>query len=364
MLREFQVPPCFVVLPSAWGRFGPIADYERGTDVTSFERIAPANSGAASAFFLCAGLLASFAAVAPSLRAAPGSMTGSVLALSLSPRAAGMGEAFTAVDGGLDSLSINPAGLPGIKANEFNAMHAGLPAGMSQEEISYGISTRWGSFAGQFMSFGSGSVDSYDASDHPLGTVSTQDQLFRVGYARTIIGGLTAGVGAARLQENLAGAKDATVFADLGLKAQLPDPRLSLALAYRNLGKGLKFDSSSSPLPQTLAIGAAWDQKISPILGVLVAADELKPIRRSWELHAGAELRVYDVVYVRLGYLTEQDIGSGLGFGAGVRWRGFGVDYARESLGDLGDTQRVSVSYRFGGEDAVISEQAAAGGKQ
>ena len=64
-------------------------------------------------------------------------------------------------------------------------MHASLALGMTQGEVSYGIPTRWGSLAGEFMSFGSGAVDCYDANNNACGTgEQPQDQFLRAAYAR------------------------------------------------------------------------------------------------------------------------------------------------------------------------------------
>lgn len=287
-------------------------------------------------------------AVPSPLRADSGATTGNIMKLSLSPRAVGMGEAFSAVGGGIDSLSINPAGLSAMSSHEFKAMHARLASGMRQDDFAYGLPTRWGSFAGEYMSFGSGPVDAYDASDNPVGTVKVQDQLFRLAYARDIMGTLSVGISVARLQENLAGVKAKTDLADFGVRGRILGDRLSLGLAYKNLGRGLKFDSASDPLPRTVVWGAAWEQRLLPFSKLLLGADMFKPHDRSIHSHVGAELWFYDVLVLRGGYLTEQDIGSGIRMGAGLRWKNIGADYALASLGELGDAHRISVSVRFG----------------
>jgi len=287
------------------------------------------------------------------LLAGPGSTTGNVLKLSLSPRAAGMGEAFTAVPGGLDSLSFNPAALTSLRGHEFKAMHANLIVGLRQQEFAYGLPTSWGAFAGEFMSFGSEPLDAFDANDNPIGSVRASDRLFRLAYARRLSGNVSAGAGIAFLRESLAGVAANTAFADLGVRAHWLEERLSLGFSYRNLGPGLKFDTDFDPLPRTAALGAAWEQRVGSFNRLLGVLDFLSPNDRPPQTHIGAELWFYDILALRGGYLTELDIGSGIRFGAGVRWKGIGFDYALATLGDLGDTHRLGLSYRFGKKKAA-----------
>jgi hypothetical protein len=68
----------------------------------------------------------------------------------------------------------------------------------------------------------------------------------------------------------------------------------------------------------------------------------------------GVEDLMYSMVAVRIGYqasLANNQTGgaTGLAVGAGFLYRGFTLDYAFLPYGDLGQAQRISLTYDFGG---------------
>lgn len=300
------------------------------------------------------GILVLFLPLFPaSLLAGPGGTTGDILKLSLSPRAAAMGDAFAAIPDDLGSLSYNPAGLASLSRQEVNAMHARLVQDLVMQEVSYGRPTPWGTFAGQAMLMDSDAVEAFDANNQPLGTVKAQDTLLRIGYARPIYGSWSGGVGFGVLSETLARVTAWTTTVDLGLASHYLDRRLFLGLAYRNLGPGLKFDEASDPLPQVLDVGVAWWEGWAGNRKILLAADFLKPAERSLQTHLGSEIWFFDLMAIRLGYVTEQDVGTAVRLGLGLKARGLGFDYSITPMGDLGEVHRIGLSCRFGGKDGA-----------
>lgn len=278
-------------------------------------------------------------------QAEPGGATGNILKFPLSPRAAAMGDAFAAVSAGVDSLGSNPAGLADAASHELKAMHVRLPLGMRQQDLAYGASTRWGAMAVSYMSFDSGRVDAYDASDRRLDAVRAEDSLARLAYARRV-GPAAVGVSLARLREELAGVAASTALADVGLQARYGG--VSAGLAVRNLGRGLRFDSDRDPLPRILSLGGAVERRLGGLLSLLGGAEMTKSSDRSGvQARVGAELRVRDAIALRLGYLTEQDSGLGLRAGLGLGFRGVSLDYALARMGELGDAHRLSISMRW-----------------
>ena len=63
---------------------------------------------------------------------------------------------------------------------------------------------------------------------------------------------------------------------------------------------------------------------------------------------AGAEVRLMDLLALRVGYDGRIDADNGLTAGFGVKVADMGVDYAYIPFGRLGNSHRVALTYQFG----------------
>ena len=110
----------------------------------------------------------------------------------------------------------------------------------------------------------------------------------------------------------------------------------------------MKFISKRNRLPFRCQIGLAYGflEKITAALAVN------KPIDNKASFRIGAEYRLSEALAFRVGYKTEtvSELGtlSGLTAGIGFKVGGIIADYSFVPYGDLGNTHRISVSFRFG----------------
>ncbi len=154
---------------------------------------------------------------------------------------------------------------------------------------------------------------------------------------------------------------------DLGLHYTPPiaHDALTLGLALRDLQSGLEWSNGISANPvQLFQAGAAWafDADTSAEADAELASDPASggPTGEGFKLGAerwwGLPRYGYKRLFaLRLGYLQSSAlaptaIGGQFTFGVGVDVQGARLDYALvQDVSDLGPTQRVSGSYRFGG---------------
>jgi len=126
-------------------------------------------------------------------------------------------------------------------------------------------------------------------------------------------------------------------LANIGLLYPASD-RFTLGVVAQNIGSKL----GSDPLPLTFKVGAA-----SKLRALTLAVDLTKPQDNEIYYCLGAEWWLRNVLALRVGYKTNQDIGQGLTAGIGYKFGRICLDYAYVPYGDLGDTHRISLGMKF-----------------
>ena len=119
-----------------------------------------------------------------------------------------------------------------------------------------------------------------------------------------------------------------------------------MAAAWRNLGQDIEFDSESSSLPEHIVFWAGHNS-----LGgnLTLALDFIRPQDASSYIAAGLEYHLLQMLNLRVGYNGNNHfVGNGITYGVGLNFHSWTLDYAFVPAGELGDTNRISASYRFG----------------
>ena len=310
----------------------------------------------------------------------PGATGAAILQLPMSARAMGMGGAFTAVGTDASALYYNPAGLSRLNAHEFGFS---MVSGQSDaafdhivEDISYagptpftGISGNgYTSAAANILFSQSGNIEynplNADGSAAPSQNLSAGDDFVgtlgyseRVGSTPIDLGDASYGVNhflgisGKYIHSSLAGGYSAqAVAADLGYLAHSPEAGLSAGLSLLNMGTKMRFITEGDPLPLTARCGLAYQFGVPSAHNFIAAADgEYLVYEKQVVADLGLEYFWQKSFGVRLGYQFLRD-SLGLTIGFGLRWRGRVVfDYSWGMSNSLSDTQRFTVTYRFGG---------------
>ena len=330
---------------------------------------------------LAVAALLTLSAAVPASAVSPGVTGASVLALPMDARAMGMGGAFAAVCTDASSLFYNPAGLARLNAQEIGGSFASGLVDNSLEQFSYAGPLPFTGFSGNgyasagarllFASNGSIEVNLLNADGSLQSSQNMNagsDFVATAGYAErmgTSFWDLESGsygvnhyVGASAkyVRSSLAGGYSAqAAAADLGYLAHSSERGLSLGASLLNIGTKMKFVSVGDPLPLTARGGVAYQFRIPAGNSLIVAVDgEYHVYEKQILAEAGAEYFLLKSYGLRLGYQFLRD-SVGLTVGFGLRWRGrVLIDYAWGMSNTLGDTQRISLTYRFAGVPASI----------
>jgi len=264
-----------------------------------------------------------------------------------------LGGAYTAGSGSVDSLYYNPAGLAALGGKELSVTHSDWLQGMSFDVASYGQSTAYGTLAVSALRLG-GTQEGRDANRQLTGDFSTNDMAFLLSYSHAIGSMIGVGTNLKYLRSTIGIDKASTYALDFGAIAHVPGQRLSLGASVLNIGSGLQFIDQVDHLPLTLAVGAAY-QPFNPLR--LSLDFKHQPYDQFSEVDAGAEYELGPFAF-RAGYAapvqgTETSLDAMEHFrgGIGLKISRFRADYTLAPFGDLGLTQRFTISVRFGSAD-------------
>jgi hypothetical protein len=277
-----------------------------------------------------------------------GTATAQFLKLGAGARAAGMGEAFTALADGANAVYWNPAGLARVEGGSLSVMHAAWFEGVTYDWASCARKVGKAGTVGigvQYLSYGS--IEGTDGTGLENGSFSPNDLAVSLSYGRAFRG-VALGGNVKYISSKIK--NSASAFAvDLGAMYTV-NARLDLAAAVQNLGTGMKFGSEEESLPLNVKVGGAYAvrENWKATADVIAQADN----ELLFALGTEYGLRINETMSAagRLGYNTRtRDTGglNGVSVGLGFSYRGYAFDYAFVPYGDLGNTQRISLGIAF-----------------
>lgn len=302
---------------------------------------------------------------AASVHPKAGTTSATFLKIGAGARAVGMGEAFGALANDASALYWNPAGITQLKQKEITLMHD-----ESFQDIRYGyLGYVHPMKHNQALGFSlSGLVISNDLErrsglnedvpETPLtpseGTFGAHDVAAGMTYAWRPRGRVSAGLTAKMIQQVIDSEGASGLGIDAGILYRARKKPVSLAAVLQNFGPAMKFANDAYNLPLNVKLGAAY----TPHPKLDLAMDLNQPIDNYLRVHTGLEFRPLNFFFLRTGYkyrMNGNELGalSGLTMGAGFSIQRFIVDYAYNPAGDVGNTHRVSLTYRFGGPAAA-----------
>ncbi len=279
-----------------------------------------------------------------------GTTGGQFLKLAKGVRQAGMGEAYCAAGGNLDSIYANPAGLGYISDYQVSAMHTSWFEEIYYQNLSVGAPTAIGVTALSVNYLSMSGIEKYNRYRVAMGEkYRPHDLILYLSYANSIKENLF-GVNLFMINSVIEDESASAFGVDLGYIRRVNE-YIDAGVSIQNIGTELRFMNTSDPMP--LNIKAGFKYRISD--SFIMTADLNFPRDYESGLNIGAEYS-YSIEKVglsaRAGYRTRPvsahgDL-SGLSMGGQVGYRGFSLDYAWVPYGDLSSTHRFSLSYRFG----------------
>jgi len=286
----------------------------------------------------------------------PGSSGVNFLRLAVGARAAGMGEAFTAVADDASAVGWNPAGLTQIEDKQIFFVHGLLPLFVNQDLVSYAQS--WDKysfgFSANFLSSGKMYRTTENASGDYTGTngqFESVDSAFMFSFAQRT-GGFGFGATLKILRSVIDSYSGNAIGVDVGFLYRFGNNKnFKLAALLQNFGSKMKYSNDvQDGLPMGMRLGGSY--AVGTELGKMNLSFDLNlPIDHSAGVHLGLEYWIQDIAAIRIGYKTDRindlDALSGLCCGGGVKFENFEVDYAYVPYGDLGQTHRISILASF-----------------
>lgn len=283
------------------------------------------------------------------------------LRLGVGERAAGMGEAYTALANDATALYWNPAGLAAAERSQVHLMHNEWIASVRQDFAGLAHPTRLGTFAVGITGLSMDDLELREElpSSEPLGHFSAFDIAVHGGYGRTLVPGVQVGLGLKWIYSRLYEENAKGFLVDCGLRHEAKIPGLTLGAALLHFGPKFKYVSEEFDAPRTVKLGAAWLAPAHPAGGDLRFAYDLLLLSDSdtatdAELgeskslnarhHFGAEFDYQGLAALRLGYKAGYD-SQGLSVGAGLSWHQVTFDYAFLAVtNDLGSAHRLGLT--------------------
>lgn len=301
------------------------------------------------------GLVLNFYASA--LRAGAGTTSDNFLDIGVGARPAAMGNAYLALADDANSVQWNPAGLARLDYPEVTFMHLAYFADINYEYL--GVGVPW---HGQGLGFGLTwlNVPPFNSTLDPNAEEgSASSYSLALGYAVNLSPRLQVGVTVRSLLENLASNSSIGGSLDAGATFTPWGRNLSLAVVAQNLGVDSGFAGVSDPLPINLRFGAAYSLfDRSNVRFVNLVLDVGKSLDDKFTYNVGGEWWLFHTLALRAGYTMSeggQDFSSSdpnapanFTAGLGFQFNAADIDYAFVPYGELGVTNRLSLSWKFG----------------
>lgn len=330
-------------------------------------------------------VLAMFAAAAAGEAGAQtqvGSTIGTFLRIEPSARGAAVGNAGSALPGGIEAVyyNIGAAGL--LEQASVQYSHSLWFADISHDYAAVGLPVRGvGNFFLSVTALGSGEID-VRTVEQPLGTgerYTVSNVALGLGFAKRITSRFAAGVQANYVTERIWTASDKMVTFNLGTIYRLTEGGVQLGFSLANLGTrasfsgrglGIQYDRDPDaygdngslpaeqstdrfPLPGIFRLGLSVPYEVSKDSAFLFLVEGLHPNDNSESVNLGLEWKLQRLLALRGGYQTlwqtDGELGLTLGFGIAGDLGGnrYEVNYAWADHEHLGSTHRVTMVIVF-----------------
>lgn len=311
-----------------------------------------------------------------------GSTLGTFLRIEPSARGAAVGNAGSALPGGIEAIYYNTGALGLLTSAEVLYSHADWFAGISHDYVGVALPVKGlGNFFTSVTALNSGEI-AVRTVENPEGTgvnYTVSNVALGLGYGRHITERFAAGLQVNYVTEKIWNTSQNTVTFNLGSLYKLNKAGAQLGFSIANFGTQAHFtgrdlnitydadpdvygdngalpgeqSTDGFPLPGLFRLGLSWPVTFSERSRLLLLAEGLHPNDNSESMNLGAEWELRDLLALRMGYQTlfQTDSQLGLTFGFGVKGRLGGneyrFDYAWSGHEYLDDTHRLTMVVGF-----------------
>lgn len=307
-----------------------------------------------------------------------GTVSAAFLEIGVNARAEAMGGAYSAMQGNVDMIYWNPAGLAFVEGLGGTFSNTEWLAGTSFNFASLAIPIPAinGVLASSFTTLGvpEQEVRSYNG-DLTGEMYDARDYAVNIGVGVRLSDSFSFGITSKYINQRIWSEKAVGIGFDFGVSYKTPLEGLSMGSSISNFGADLSmggknltdiidpdltnegvtnipvtYDTDEFPLPQIFRFGLAYEFK-RELFSSTTSIDLIHPTGSTESMNLGTELGFKDLIFIRAGYqnLFERDHINGLTLGLGVQYmlnsqEKFVFDYAWSDWGILGSAHRISMS--------------------
>lgn len=297
--------------------------------------------------------------------------------LSVSPRAAALGNAVTSLELGPSSVFYNPAGISRIDG--FGGLHLGQTqwiADITHSTAGLSLAPANGQYGVVGLSVRSVDYGDFErtrradnnAGYEEIGSYSPSGLELGLTYARSVTDRFSVGGSVKYVQQDLGTGSismqngslesrsfEATTAAfDFGVMYDPGFESLRFAMSARNFSPALSVIEQNFELPLTLNVGISMDVLDMTAMGenhsLLLTVDSAHPRDYSETFSVGGEYSFMEILFLRGGITRPSDEG-GFNVGGGLHYdfNGFSAraDYTYSDMGIFGDVNRIGVTLGF-----------------
>jgi hypothetical protein len=297
------------------------------------------------------------------------------LTVSMSPRAAALGNAMVAVDMSSSlAMFYNPAAMASLDGGHLALGNVQWIAdiGYNSGTVAYSPADgQYGTFGINVMAVDYGALEGTIRSENEVGYERTGDfsptaLAIGVGYATSLSDRFSLGGTARYVRQDLGDSimdgdgttqsnSVSTPAFDFGVLYRTGFRSLNIGMSIRNFSPSVTYEEESFEAPLLLSIGASFNMmdltaSASDMHSFLLTAEAGHPRSYDEQIRLGGEYRFMNILSLRVGYVfptDEQGISAGAGLNLQVSNLTFGADYAYTAFGDLGNVNMVGLQIGF-----------------
>jgi len=282
------------------------------------------------------------------------------LKLDVGARPAALGGSYITGTNDINSIFYNPAALSTLTSKQASIGFFKYLLDINSGNISFGQRYKDAGYFGAGIRYiNYGSFDGYNEQSVSTGTFSANDLALSLGYSNVYANNFHYGVNLKFIYSKIGEFSSTALAADLGLLYNIKETNWDFGLSLLNAGFQLtEYGATTEDLPLDLSIGISKKLEHLPLRVYLEFADLTADTDNFFDnfqnLSIGGDFSLSDYINFRIGYNNAQrqdlETGSSLGIagfstGLGVKFLDdYTLDYAFNSLGNVGSTQRLDLN--------------------